>query len=519
MNRSILIVICDFLLLSLLAFSNVDINNVADQTSPRSLKMDLAAKPADGRQDLGSVMQLALEQEKKGQDALLVELNKTRTALGENQALLNDREKQAQTFQQRLDSQQQQARQLQQDLAAREQQARQLQQELTTREQQSQQLQQAVASREQEAQRLQAEKASLQQQYAAAQTNLQSLDQQLQNTSVETVISKEKLAAMEAEARQQKEQAAALQQKLGQLEQTNQLVLTEKQRLANQLLVAETERRSATDQVNRMQAEVQVERQEKAKLAEGVKALASRSDALTQEIRENRPLAANTIFSEFVTNQVQASFYSERAGLLGESSRRKETGTVLVSDGTNTFALCHLQDTPLASGGGADWQALTGTLGRNRALVPVNSMSFYLWDPRMVWMPVTAAQAHELGGKVYRTSTDPYKFQDAVLVGAGRSYYGECKFQIDVTTPQYVKMDRNSFKGMFGQFNPSRGDLVFSRQNELLGIMVNNTYCLMIHDFNAATSLQFSQDVRSQHTGETLSQLYAMVNQLPAKLQ
>ena len=42
MNRSILIVICDFLLVSLLAFSTVDINKVADQAPPPQLKMDLA---------------------------------------------------------------------------------------------------------------------------------------------------------------------------------------------------------------------------------------------------------------------------------------------------------------------------------------------------------------------------------------------------------------------------------------------------------------------------------------------
>jgi len=42
MNRSILIVICDFLLVSLLAFSTVDINKVAEEGSPPNMKMDLA---------------------------------------------------------------------------------------------------------------------------------------------------------------------------------------------------------------------------------------------------------------------------------------------------------------------------------------------------------------------------------------------------------------------------------------------------------------------------------------------
>ena len=127
------------------------------------------------------------------------------------------------------------------------------------------------------------------------------------------------------------------------------MVLTEKQRLAGQLQVAEAEKRLATEQVGHMQEEVKVERAEKAKLAEGVKALAARSDQLAQEIQQNRPLAPNTIFNQFVTNRVQATIWAVRPGFLGlESNKRTETQTVLVTDGTNTVALCHVQDTPLS---------------------------------------------------------------------------------------------------------------------------------------------------------------------------
>jgi hypothetical protein len=326
---------------------------------------------------------------------------------------------------------------------------------------------------------------------------------------------------MQAELRRQAEQAAALQQQLGHLAQSNQLVLTEKQRLAGQLQVAEAEKRMATDQASRMQEEVKVERAEKAKLAEGVKALASKSDQLAQEIQQNRPLAPNTIFNQFVTNRVQASLSASRAGFLGmESNKRMETQTVLVTDGTNTVALCHVQDTPLSFGyPGTEWEGLTGTLGRDAARIPIRSLSFYQLDPRVVFIPVTQAEARELGGKVYRISSDPYKFQDAVVVGAQEGYYGECTFQLDLTTPLYVKMDRNSLKGLFGKFNPSRGDLVFSRTGELLGVMANSTYCMMIKNFNATATFQFAQDVRSQQTGETLARLYSLIARLPYKLQ
>jgi len=134
-------------------------------------------------------------------------------------------------------------------------------------------------------------------------------------------------------------------------------------------------------------------------------------------------------------------------------------------------------------------------------------------------MPVTATQARELGCQVYPTAQDPFKFQDAVLIGTRDTYYGECKFDIDMTASGYLRLDRNVLKGLFGKFNPSRGDLVFSRTGQLLGIMVNPTYCMVIRNFDPAASFQFGQDVRQQHTGGTLAALYSQIAQLPAKLQ
>ena len=468
MNRSILIVICDFLLVSLLAFSTVDINKVSDTASQRSISTEIATNQVDSGKDLAAVMRLALDEERKSRDQLLGELSKTRGSVSE-------REHQVQTFQQQLQS------------------------------------------REQETLRLQQQQTNLQQQFATAQNNIQTLNQQLQTTATE---SREKLSAMEAEARRQAAQAAAFKRQLDQLGQSNQVVLAEKQRLYTQLQVAEVEKRSATEQAVRMQEQVKVEREEKAKLAEGVKALASKSSELTQEIRDNRPLAPNAIFNDFLTNRVRASLSAVRAGVFGDATKRKETETVLATDGKTIFALCYVQDTPLTLWNpGTDWQGLSGTLARDAASFPIRSLSFHATDPRVVLMPVTAAEARALGCKVYRISPEPFKFQDAVLVGAREGYYGESKFQIDLTTPNYVKMDRNSFKGLFGKFNPSRGDLVFSKTEELLGIMANGTYCLMLQNFNAGATFQFGKDVRDQHTGDILTGLYSRIFDMPFKLQ
>lgn len=478
MNRSILIVICDFLLLSLLTFSTMDINKPGEGSAQAGAKVEMATNQADSGKDLAAVMRLALDQEQKKHEQLLAELARNRDALGKQEALLSERENQVQTVRQEL------------------------------------------RSKEQQTQGFQQEQANLQQQYAAAQSNIQTLNQQLQNSSAETVMSREKLAAMEAEARKQSGQAAALQKQLADLARSNQTILGEKQQLTTQLQIAEVEKRSATEQVTHMRDEVKVEREEKAKLAEGVQVLASKSGQLEREIRENTQLTPNTIFSDFISNRVEASFSASKPGLFGESLRRADTATVLASDGTNTYALCHVQDTPLAfSEHGTEWEGLSGTLGRDATLFPIGSVLFHAQDPRVVLMPVTAEEVRQLGCKVYRISPDPFKFQEAVLVGARDGYYGECRFQMDLTTPQYLKLDRSFLKGLFGKFNPSRGDLVFSKNGQLLGIMANDTYCMMIQNFAAMETVRFGQDVRDQHTGQILSALYALVIGMPFKLQ
>jgi hypothetical protein len=478
MNRSILIVICDFLLISLLAFSTVNINNVADDGAARPMRLTQSTtNQADSGKDLAAVMKLALEDERRKQQQLLSDLTRSHESLTQQQTLLTERERQAQALQQQLET------------------------------------------RDQQAKRLQDEQAALQKQFIDAQTNIDALTQQLKGSTADALISKEKLAAMEAELRKQTEQATNMQQQLTQLAQSNSAVLSEKQLLAGQLRVAEIEKLHAAEQVTNLSEQVKIERQEKAQLAEGVKALATKSSELTKEIEDNQPLAANAIFNNFSTNRVHAHFTATRSGLLN-TNRRKDAQTVLVTDGTNTWALCHVDDTPLTLfDPGTDWDTLSGSLQHDDAQVPVPSLSFHDHDPRIVLVPVSAADARLLGCKVYKVSADPFKFPDAVIVGASEGYYGECKLEVDLTTPGYARLDRNFLKGLFGKFNPSRGDLVFTRNGDLAGMMANGSYCLLLRDFDSSATFEFGPDVRNQHTGRTLARLYASIFRMPFKLQ
>jgi hypothetical protein len=78
MNRSILIVICDFLLVSLLAFSTVDINKATNEGVPRNVRVEINTNQVESGKDLAAVMRLALNEERKSRELLLSELSKTR---------------------------------------------------------------------------------------------------------------------------------------------------------------------------------------------------------------------------------------------------------------------------------------------------------------------------------------------------------------------------------------------------------------------------------------------------------
>ena len=112
-----------------------------------------------------------------------------------------------------------------------------------------------------------------------------------------------------------------MRQQLEQFAKSNQLAQAEQRELTNQLQLARVEQRAAVEKAALMQQEVQAARTENARLAEGFKTLATNSSQLTQEIRENRALAPNTIFNDFVSNRVEAAKHRVSSAIKKETKR------------------------------------------------------------------------------------------------------------------------------------------------------------------------------------------------------
>src|SRR5262245_48212148 len=123
MNRSILIVICDFLLVSLLAFSTVDMDKLGEAPTTARPKVDLVttnevSSNNEVSRDLASVMRLALDEERRDRQQMEDELARVRKetesrdtqiqqfeeSLRSAQATNRALDQQVQDFQQRLRS-------------------------------------------------------------------------------------------------------------------------------------------------------------------------------------------------------------------------------------------------------------------------------------------------------------------------------------------------------------------------------------------------------------------------------
>lgn len=464
MNKTLLLIICDFLLLNLLALTRWEKAEPARAT--QAPVPELAANAVTKDQDLVETMRATLADEKATRDQIAEKLSATDAAL-----------------------------------AAREQSL-------------------AVA---------QTEKEKLAAVATESQRTLADLGKRFASATQDATMTREQLAQLQRELAEK--QAESEKQRLvyeKQLEAQKADAQNQIGKLAMIVALADQEKKVLSEKADTLQQQVAVERSERAKvqetatqLAQGVGQLAEKSGELTKEIRDNRPINANVLFNDFLANRVGATFAATHKGFLGPTNRTKEAQAVLVTDGRQIYALLHIADTIFSfTEVGDNWEKFSVQFGRPSGYrSAVGAMQFLAHDPRIVVLPVEPAQAGALGAKVYPLAVDPFKYPDAVLISSVGKGYGEVGFKLDPEQPGFVRVDNRIFKRLFGDFAPSRGDLVFSKTGELLGIMVNSDYCALLKDFSPMKTIRTGDNILDQQTGQLLDSLSARVLALPVKLQ
>lgn len=459
MNRTLLLILCDFLLLTLLALTRWEDATPAPPPVKAPSPATAAATPGEGaatpEQDMVAVMRLSLEDEQARRDELARNLEQT-----EAERLAAERAK----------------AELTENLARSERTAAELDQNLSTTR--------AAAEAER------ARNAELGRELAAREAEAKRREEDLARA-----------AAAEAAARARAEE------------------------LAVQVGVAAREKEILQEQAQTLRAAVEAERAERRRaqettteLAAGVGQIAEKTSELAKEFREAQPVNANTLFEGFLQRRVRARFDAARSTFLGPVTRDPETRTVLASDGKDVVALLHVDDTPfdLRSPNQPDWDRLLLTLSRGQGTVRPTKLEFASLDPRVAMVRLSADEAKRLGGEPYLLALEPFKFPEAVLISAGGAGYGELPFKIDPRNPGYVKVDNRLVRRLFGDFSPSRGDLVLSKTGELLGVMVSADTCALINNFLPQRSLPLGADLKATPTGPVLEAVAKRYQILPS---
>jgi hypothetical protein len=466
MNKTLLLVLCDFLLLNLLALTRWE-DAVPTQVHPPPVPemTTTAAGTATKDQDLVDTMKLSLADEQATRNQLTQKLSSTESAL---------------------------------------------------------------AQRDQNVAQLQADRAKLAASLTDTQHTAAELNQKFAAASQDASLTKEQLARIQKQLEDKNAEAENQRQALATLTQQQADARQKIEGLTVAVKVAEQEKQLLRDTAATLKTQVEAEREDRLKvqetttqLAQGVGQLAQKSGELTKEIRDNRPINANVLFSDYLANRVTAKFTGVHPGLFSPTTREKTASTVLVTDGDNIYALLHVDDTPFPlSDESYEWTKITVELSHGTAR-PMQgaAIHFLSVDPRVVVISVDGQQAAALGVKVYPTALEPFKFPEAVLVSGGGKGYGEVGFKLDASQPGYVRVDNRFFKRLFGDFAPSRGDLVLSKTGELLGIMVNSDYCAVVNNFLPTKTIRTGDDVTSQHPADVFNALNARKLSLPLKLQ
>ncbi|MDI1251394.1 MAG: hypothetical protein PSV13_21210 [Lacunisphaera sp.] len=462
MNKTLLLIMCDFMLLNLLALTRWE------KAEPTHTQLDTAAPRAAVNApavnaDMVELMRISLEDEKATREQLAGQLAST-------QGSLSEREK---------------------NLAA-----------------------------------LATQKAQVENTLAATQASAKELEQRYTASAQEAFLSKEQLAKMQRELEERKAEAERQKAELARMERMNTEARQRIENLNVAVRVAEQEKQLIAQNLTDARQQVEVERLERVKvqaqttqLVQGVGQLAEKSGELSQEIRQNRPINPNLIFTEFLANRVETKLSARRPGLFNPTVRDKDAQTILVSDGNRVYVLMHLSDTPFALGEVAtDYDQVSGRLVRGTFNAPLTELQFLALDPRLVVAPIDASLAALMGAKIYPLAREPFKFPEAVLVRADDGRYGETPFRIDMASASYVRLDNRIVTRLFGEIAPKRGDLVFSKTGDLIGMMVNNEYCAVLGNFTPAYTLK-TGDNPEPKTSTILGEAWTRLQRLPVKLQ
>lgn len=517
MNKTLMLVICDFLLLSMLALARFDPPEEAPEAT-----LDATASSATAEAELIELLEESLESELSSRENLTEDLTATRENLREKASELEAREAALAETQTELESTAAKAAELKATKTAIE-------------------AEQAALAEEKA--RIETERAALAERFDQTRTELEaSRTEQVELVSTlgqlkeESSVTKEKLSQTEEELIAREIALAEREAALKAAEEEKTRLAAEREALNRQLEVAQAERRLLEDNLTQEQAEkVQLQREKEAafaradrltenvsELGEDVSSLTQTSEEIKKEIEAARPQTMSEIFTRFQNNRATLTFTSTERALLGGSNQRSYSSkSILIRDPNGEyFLVTHSSDSPFAfnkNANNVEAVALAVELGGRRINLP--QVAFLSVDPRILFVPLPRRFVESSGVATFPLALQPERWEEAVLIKNDESNFGRTEFRRLTESERFLKMDRPALGQLFADFASSRGDLAFTKNGQFLGLLTDTEHAVVIDDFLASAVTPLGTGFDPAQSSATLERLRDRVQQLPAPVR
>jgi hypothetical protein len=539
MNRSLLLVVCDFLLLSILALARFDVpkDAILPEDKEKIVSKGVVERISDG----------------ENYDDVVAELEATNETLLEN--LSSDKDdllQQKLELEQQIDLRRQELAEKENQLASRDATIAQNEVAIQEAKQESEQL-------EQKRQDIEKKREALLQSNAASKKELELLAKNLadakkrsdelaalkEKQQKETESMKVELAATQVKAKAEEQRAAEAKALLVEEKKRSDALVAStskideridnlnrdlKQDLAGvgeelrgvgqelkgvgeniagvgeKIISVSDEVTSVKEDVSKVGQEVQGVKATVSDVSQEVAGVGTRVETIQQDVTEQAALqkenflklserqtkTVNEIFSKYAENKVKLTFeYSHTSGLFSKETVDTFTmDTIIMVDGSFAYSLVHAKNSPFRlDPRPRKLIKVSGqiTSPKLNAPIPIKEIAF-MDDPRILIVPlyINPAELRETSSiELFSSPQNPYLFSEAVVVDAKEGRFGQTDFMRDERDPRYIKVSHTRFAFVTGAFDPGQGDLVFSQKGEVLGVLVNRDYAFHIKNLGA----------------------------------
>ena len=531
MNKTLMLIICDFLLLSMLALARFD--TPEGEPAPRLEGKASAERSAEG--ELVKALEESLEAELESREDLSRDLSETRESLEAKARRLAEREAALESTRERLQTEERTAKELRESKARLAEERERIAEEKAALETRREELEAKVETTRSELEAANEERVELAKNVGDLKETATTARERLQRTREDLEAREVALAEREAALREAREQAEKLAGEREALNRRLEVARAERKLLEKNLteeqkekVALQREKEEAFARTERLTENVSelgqgVSRLDEgvSRLDKGVRTLSESSEKIREEMEEARPRTMSEIFTRFQNNRAVIRFTTTEGTLFGGTTEKTyESRSILVEGDDGVFLVTHAANTPFAFGrnhGNLRDVRLTLELGGRE--VSVGRIGFLSADPRLVFIPVPGSAVRGSGLETFRLARQPERWEEAVLVKNDESNFGRTGFRRLTTSKRFLKMDRPALGELFSEFASSRGDLAFSKNSRFIGVLADPKHAVVIDRFLAAGALELGDDFAPETADQTLDRLEDRLRKLPSEVR